>query len=144
LAGLPLEVAFGINDTAFARRLTSTTWTMAREPQMQSVKKGRFTVTIDLIYELTFVSNYGPINPPVELLETSLENFNFIGLFATTATPFRQSRRLVNAPSASLAGIAFAGITATATPFRESRRAADDPSISLAGITFAGIGAVDF
>ena len=66
---LPPEVAFGVNDAAFRERLTGTSWTMAREPQKQSVKKGRFTVTIDLIYELTFESRYGPINPVDDLGE---------------------------------------------------------------------------
>jgi hypothetical protein len=69
LTELPPEVAFGVNDAAFRERLTGTSWTMAREPQKQSVKKGRFTVTIDLIYELTFESRYGPINPVDDLGE---------------------------------------------------------------------------
>jgi hypothetical protein len=63
LTELPPEVAAGVNDAAFARRLIGTTWTVAREPQKQSVKNGRFTVTIDLVYELTFESRYGPVNP---------------------------------------------------------------------------------
>jgi hypothetical protein len=63
LSPLPLEVALGVDDADFRKRLTGTTWTIAREPQKESVKNGRFNVTIDLIYELTFASNYGPINP---------------------------------------------------------------------------------
>jgi hypothetical protein len=69
LTELPPEVAAGVNDAAFARRLIGTTWTVAREPQKQSVKNGRFTVTIDLVYELTFESRYGPINPVDDLGE---------------------------------------------------------------------------
>jgi hypothetical protein len=58
LTPLPPETAYGVDDANFLKRLTGTTWTIAREPQKQAVKKGRFNVTIELIYELTFESNY--------------------------------------------------------------------------------------
>ena len=90
LTELPPEVAFGVNDAAFRERLTGTSWTMAREPQKQSVKKGRFTVTIDLIYELTFESRYGPINPPSDLEEQPvlLKITGFAVVAGTDATLF--------------------------------------------------------
>jgi len=58
LTPLPLETAYGVDDAEFLKRLIGTTWTIAREPQKQAVKKGRFNITIELIYELTFESNY--------------------------------------------------------------------------------------
>ena len=66
LTELPAEVAAGVDDGDFRKRLTGTTWTIAREPQKESVKNGRFNVTVDLIYELTFESRYGPRSPFVE------------------------------------------------------------------------------
>jgi hypothetical protein len=55
---LPAALAGGVNNTAFAKRLTGTTWTIAREPRKESVKNGRFDVTIELVYELTMTSSY--------------------------------------------------------------------------------------
>lgn len=60
---LPIELAGGVNDVGFRKRLTGTTWTMAREPRMEPVKKGRYNVTIELVHELTFDSVYGPGAP---------------------------------------------------------------------------------
>ena len=60
LAQLPAALAGGVNDTNFVRRLTGTTWSIEKEPIKQSVKNGRFNVTIELIYELTLQSTYGP------------------------------------------------------------------------------------
>lgn len=65
LTTLPDELAGGVDDAAFRKRLTSTTWTIARPPRQEQVKNGRFTVTIELVYELTFESLYGFRNPPV-------------------------------------------------------------------------------
>jgi hypothetical protein len=55
---LPAALAGGVNNTAFARRLTGTTWTVAQEPRKESVKNERFNVTLELVYELTMTSNY--------------------------------------------------------------------------------------
>lgn len=60
LTELPDEIAGGVDDEDFRKRLTGTTWTIARKPRKESVKNGRFTVTIELIHELTFESIYGP------------------------------------------------------------------------------------
>jgi hypothetical protein len=63
LTSLPDELAGGVDDASFRKRLTGTIWTIADKPQKESVKNGRFNVTIRLIYELTFDSVYGPGNP---------------------------------------------------------------------------------
>jgi hypothetical protein len=67
LMTLPEELAGGVDDVDFRKRLTGTTWTIEKEPTKESVKNGRFNITIELIYELTFTSIYGPINPLVDL-----------------------------------------------------------------------------
>ena len=67
LASLPAETAGGVDDEDFRKRLTGTTWAIEREPVMQSVKNGRFTVTIDLIHELAFESVYGPRNAAADI-----------------------------------------------------------------------------
>lgn len=64
LTKLPDELAGGVDDADFRERLTGTTWTMARKPRKESVKRGRFNVTIDLVHELTFDSLYGFRNLP--------------------------------------------------------------------------------
>ena len=64
LAQLPAALAGGVDDTNFVRRLTGTTWTIEKEPIKQPVKNGRFNVTIELIYELTLQSTYGPRRTP--------------------------------------------------------------------------------
>lgn len=56
LATLPAALAGGVDNVNFAKRLTGTPWAIAREPQKESVKKGRFNIAIDLVYELTFTS----------------------------------------------------------------------------------------
>lgn len=63
LTTLPDALAGGVNDIEFRKRLTGTTWTMEREPVKSSVKNNRFNVVIELIYELTFSSVYGPRRP---------------------------------------------------------------------------------
>lgn len=65
LTTLPDALAGGVDDATFRKRLTGTTWTMARPPQKESVKNGRFNVTIELVYELAFDSLYAFRNPPV-------------------------------------------------------------------------------
>jgi len=64
LTTLPDELAGGVDDSGFRKRLTGTTWTMAQPPRKESVKNGRFTVTIELVHELTFESLYGYRNLP--------------------------------------------------------------------------------
>lgn len=63
LTTLPDELAGGVDNANFRKRLTGTTWTIAEEPQKESVKNGRFNVTVKLIHELTLDSVYGPDNP---------------------------------------------------------------------------------
>lgn len=63
LTTLPDALAGGVNDIEFRKRLTGTTWTIEREPVKSSVKNNRFNVVIELIYELTFSSVYGPRRP---------------------------------------------------------------------------------
>lgn len=63
LGFLPIELAGGCNSASFRKRLTGTTWSIASEPRKESVKNERFNISIDLIYELTFISTYGPTRP---------------------------------------------------------------------------------
>ena len=77
LAELPAELAGGVNDADFRKRLTKTTWTIEREPVKVSVKNGRFNVAIELIHELTFESNYGPRSPLLDLSPNPV----FLGTF---------------------------------------------------------------
>lgn len=63
LTTLPDELAGGVDNANFRKRLTGTIWTMAQEPRKEPVKNGRFNVTIELVYELTFDSVYGPDDP---------------------------------------------------------------------------------
>lgn len=63
LGRLPQELAGGIDDDDFWILLIGTTWSMAQEPRLEPIKNRRFNVTIDLVYELTDESHYGPINP---------------------------------------------------------------------------------
>lgn len=86
LTTLPEEIAYGINDANFAKRLTETTWTIEAEPQKLSVKKGRFNITVDLVYELTFDSRYGPINPQTTLDENPVW-LKFSNTLVTIALP---------------------------------------------------------
>lgn len=67
LTALPEALAYGVDDADFRKRLTGTTWTIEREPTKEPVKKGRYNVTIELIYELTFSSLYGPKNPSLAI-----------------------------------------------------------------------------
>ena len=69
LSPLPAELAGGVDNADFRKRLTGTTWTIEKEPTLQPVKNNRFTVTVDLIYELTFASVYGvsETSPPPTL-----------------------------------------------------------------------------
>jgi hypothetical protein len=62
---LPAETAGGVDNVDFRKRLTGIRWAIEKEPVMQSVKNGRFTVTIELIHELNL--EIGPsIENPVE------------------------------------------------------------------------------
>lgn len=72
LTALPAELAGGVNNDDFRKRLTGTTWTIAREPKKESVKNGRFNVTIDLVHELTLESIYGPRASAVAIDEVPL------------------------------------------------------------------------
>lgn len=79
LTELPGEIAYGVDSEDFRKRLTGTTWTIAEEPQKQSIKNGRFSVTLVLAYELTLESRYGPRNPKVSVSENPL----YLGLSGT-------------------------------------------------------------
>lgn len=72
LTALPAELASGVNSDDFKKRLTGTTWTIAREPRKESIKNGRFNVTIDLVYELTLESSYGPKASATTISESPL------------------------------------------------------------------------
>ena len=89
LASLPAEAAGGVDDEDFRERLTGTTWAIEREPVMQSVKNGRFTVTIDLIHELAFESVYGPRNAAADtgLNPVRLNTSNIMSVAALAALP---------------------------------------------------------
>jgi hypothetical protein len=63
LTSLPDELAGGVDDANFRKRLTGTTWTIAEKPRQEPVKNGRFNIAIVLVYELTLESIYGPSNP---------------------------------------------------------------------------------
>ena len=58
LAPLPAELAGGVNDTNFRKRLICTTWKIEKEPVKESVKNGRFNLTVELVHELAFDSIY--------------------------------------------------------------------------------------
>jgi len=51
---LPDALAGGVNSIAFKKRLTGAVWKIEKEPTKESVKNGRFNVTIELIQELVF------------------------------------------------------------------------------------------
>jgi hypothetical protein len=89
LASLPAEVAGGVNNANFRKRLTGTTWAIEKEPVMQPVKNGRFTVTIDLIYELTLESVYGPRSAggDLELIPVLLNTSNVMSTIALATIP---------------------------------------------------------
>ena len=94
LTTLPAELASGVNDANFRKRLTGTTWTIEKEPTKESVKNGRFNVTIELIHELTFESIYGPLRPSLELGANPvlLGTFNVLsiaGLVAAVTAPVK-------------------------------------------------------
>ncbi len=89
LASLPAETAGGVDNEDFRKRLTGTTWAIESEPIMQSVKNGRFTVTIDLIYELTFESVYGPRSAAADLslIPVRLNTSNVMSIMALATLP---------------------------------------------------------
>jgi hypothetical protein len=119
LTQLPEELAGGVNNADFRKRLTGTTWTIEREPTKQSVKKGRFNVTIDLVYELTFESVYGPRNSPLNLganpLLLNLSNVMSVVAVPVTLDPFLPVLRSAG-PVVNLDYATIDGLTAIAFP----------------------------
>lgn len=93
LTALPAELAGGVNNDNFKKRLTGTSWAIAREPQKESVKNGRFNVTIDLIYELTFTSTYGPSGQGFPAIENPLR-LNLSGILSVAALPITTLREV--------------------------------------------------
>ena len=88
LASLPADTAGGVDNEDFRKRLIGTTWAMERGPVMQSVKNGRFTVTIDLIHELTFESVYGPRNAAAGIeIPVRLNMSNVMSIVALATLP---------------------------------------------------------
>lgn len=89
LGSLPAETAEGVDDEDFRKRLIGTTWAIERGPVMQSVKNGRFTITIDLIHELTFESVYGPRNAETDasLIPVRLNMSNVMSVVALATIP---------------------------------------------------------
>ena len=88
LASLPADTAGGVDNEDFRKRLIGTTWAMERGPVMQSVKNGRFTVTIDLIHELTFESVYGPRNAAAGIeIPVRLNMSNVMSVVALATLP---------------------------------------------------------
>ena len=83
---LPAAVADGCDNESFRKRLTGTSWGMERKPRKESVKNGRFNVTIDLIHELTFTSIYGPSGSTFEPLEVPLR-LNLFGVMSIAGLP---------------------------------------------------------
>lgn len=67
LTELPIEIAGGVDNASFRKRLTGTTWAIEREPVKESIKNGRFNVTIELVHELSFNSVYGPVDPETDI-----------------------------------------------------------------------------
>jgi len=119
LTQLPEELAGGVNNADFRKRLTGTTWTIEKEPTKQSVKKGRFNVTIDLIHELTFESVYGPRNSPPNLganpLLLNLSNVMSVVAVPVTLDPFLPVLRSAG-PVDNLDYATIDGLTAVAFP----------------------------
>jgi hypothetical protein len=89
LASLPAEVAGGVDDEDFRKRLIGTTWAIESEPVMQSVKNGRFTVAINLIHELTLESVYGPRSAAadISLIPVPLNTSNVMSIIALATLP---------------------------------------------------------
>ena len=90
LTTLPDALAGGVDDTAFRKRLTGTTWTMASPPQKESVKNGRFNVTIELVHELTFDSLYAFRNQPI--FEESPLRLRLLSTLAIAGVPIALQR----------------------------------------------------
>lgn len=86
LTELPIEVAGGVNDANFRKRLTGTTWTIEKKPSKESVKNGRFTVTIELVHELTFESIYGPAGPLTDI-EANPVLMNLFNVLSVAGVP---------------------------------------------------------
>lgn len=86
LTALPPELAGGVDDEAFRKRLTGTTWTMESEPRKEPVMKGRFNVTINLIYELALDSTYGPTAPLLSVDESPVR-LNMSNIISIAGVP---------------------------------------------------------
>jgi hypothetical protein len=95
LTALPPELAGGVDDENFRRRLTGTTWTIESEPRKEPVMKGRFNVTVDLIYELTLESRYGPRNPLV-LVDVSPLLLGMTNIVSIAGVPIALDEALPN------------------------------------------------
>jgi hypothetical protein len=134
LTQLPEELAGGVNNADFRKRLTGTTWTIEREPTKQSVKKGRFNVTIDLIYELTFESVYGPRNSPLNLganpLLLNLSNVMSVVAVPVTLDPFLPVLRSAG-PVVNLDYATIDGLTAIAFPVFLDKTIRRDAAVML-------------
>jgi hypothetical protein len=128
LTELPGELAGGVNSTDFTKRLTGTTWTMAAEPKADPVESGRFNVTIELVYELTLDSVYGP-GSPTPILPTDIPlRLGFSSLLTVVAIPTTTTRIPVRRPSDQVVllgisaelSVAAVPITTTRKPVRRS------------------------
>jgi hypothetical protein len=119
LTQLPEQLAGGVDNADFKKRLTGTTWAIEKEPTKQSVKKGRFTITIDLIHELTFESVYGPRNSPLDLgaipLLLNLSNIMSIVAMPVALDPYLPVFRNLG-PLAILDFATIDGLAAVAFP----------------------------
>lgn len=114
LTGLPAELAAGVDSEDFKKRLTGTTWTIEREPTKESVKNGRFNVTIELIYELTFDSIYGPRNPLISQGENPVR-LNKSNILSIAGSPVAIIRLSLSYGAGPVLGLAMeSGLTVAA------------------------------
>jgi hypothetical protein len=136
LTALPAELAGGVDDANFKKRLTGTTWTIEKEPTKESVKNGRFNVTIELIYELTFESIYGPRNPLLDLganpVLLNLSNvLSIAGLPIALDKSVRRSAALALSLNLPAEVLSVAGTPTALSPLTYQRNAGVVASLAL-------------
>jgi hypothetical protein len=135
LSVLPPEIAGGVDSESFRLRLTGTTWTMARAPKKDPVMRGRYNITIELVYELTLSSVYGPGNPvapkttdiPLRLMNSSVITVVAIPVTTTRAPRQRTASLLLGLASSQVLGV----VSTTTTTSRLGRQREAQEVISL-------------
>jgi len=132
LATLPAALAGGVDSVEFRKRLIATTWAMAKVPRVVPVKNGYFTITVELVHELTFSSAYGPGDPPPpEVLGFPL----LLGLTAGLAVAALPAQRVGGRRSAGpVLGLGLPSGLAPVAPGVEARRGKPLPFLLELGL----------